>query len=49
MFTVGGGIARKEKWLAKAFKNMHDIVKCLEAHPEEFLDSWDALIPFAGL
>ncbi len=49
MFTVHDDTARREKWLAKAFKNMHDIVKRLEAHSEEFLDSWDALILFAGL
>jgi hypothetical protein len=47
--TIQGDIARREKFLARLSNSKQDYVKRLEALPEQFWDSLDALIPFAGL
>ncbi|KAK9341875.1 hypothetical protein V1522DRAFT_455243 [Lipomyces starkeyi] len=47
--TIQGDTARREKFLARLSKSKQDCVKRLELLPEEFWDSLDALIPFAGL
>lgn len=47
--TLRGDTARRDKWLARLSKSKQNSVKRLEALPEKFWDSLDALIPFAGL
>jgi Protein of unknown function (DUF3723) len=47
--TIHGDTARREKFLTRLSKSKQDYVKRLEALPEQFWDSLDALIPFAGL
>jgi hypothetical protein len=47
--TLRGDTARRDKWFARLSKSKQDSVKRLEALPEKFWDSLDALIPFAGL
>ena len=47
--TLRGDTARRKKFLARLSKSKQDYVKHLEALPEQFWDSLDALIPFAGL
>ncbi|KAH8792221.1 hypothetical protein F5882DRAFT_290887, partial [Hyaloscypha sp. PMI_1271] len=47
--TIQGDTARREKFLARLSDSKQDYVKRLEALPEQFWDSLDALIPFAGL
>lgn len=44
-----GDAARRQKWLSRLSKSKQDYIKRLEAQPERFIDSLDALIPFAGL
>jgi hypothetical protein len=47
--TIQGDTARREKFLARLSDSKQDYVKRLEALSEQFWDSLDALIPFAGL
>lgn len=47
--TIRSDAVRKQKWLVRLSKSKQDYVRRLEAQPERFLDSLDALIPFAGL
>ncbi|KAL2047106.1 hypothetical protein N7G274_001125 [Stereocaulon virgatum] len=47
--TLHGDTTRRRKWLARLSKNMQRCLLRLEALPERFVDSLDALIPFAGL
>lgn len=47
--TLRGDIARRQKWFARLSKSMRRCLLRLEALPEKFVESLDALIPFAGL
>jgi Protein of unknown function (DUF3723) len=49
IYIIRGDAARRQKWLSRLSKSKQDYIKRLEAQPERFLDSLDALIPFAGL
>jgi len=44
-----GDTVRRRKWLARLSKSMQRCLLRLEALPEKFIESLDALIPFAGL
>lgn len=41
--------AERKKWLSRLTPSQRTYISRLEALPQEFLDSLDALIPFAGL
>jgi hypothetical protein len=47
--TIRDNTVRRHKLLIRFSKSMQDCVKRLEAQPKKFLNSWDALIPFAGM
>jgi len=47
--TLRGDIARRRRWLTRLSQSMRRCVLRLEALPEKFVESLDALIPFAGL
>ncbi len=47
--TLAGDSARRAKFLARFSKSKAKCFLRLEALPGKFLESWDSLIPFAGL
>lgn len=47
--TLGDDAARRRKWLAKFSESKQKCLLRLEALPEKFVESLDALTPFAGL
>ena len=49
IFTLHGDTTRRRKWLARLSKNMQRCLLRLKALPEKFVESLNALIPFAGL